>query len=369
MLTISQPSRSFQLAETNVRGAISNGELAPLRGPRKTQALRYESPRYRLVGSSEAMGRVVGLIARLMTTDATVLVSGSTGTGKELVARALHANSPRRDRPLVTVNCATLQPTLLESELFGHERGAFTGADKAKTGLFEAAEGGTLFLDEIGELPVSLQAKLLRVLEDGHYRRVGSTVERRADVRVIAATNRRLEDEVEDGRFRADLFYRIGGFTIPLPSLRDHRADIPELVEHFLATRQPGVVRYNVRLDALEAMVRYDWPGNVRELANGLEWAQLLAEGETITAADLPEALTQGSALSPHPCWIGGPGELKMVVRVHVRDVLTQTGGNKVQAAKVLGVSRRTLYRLIAKFGLSSGFAALLPTAAQTQRQ
>lgn len=352
MLTVRQPTKPFQLAETNTCGTISNGESVPLHAPRATQEVHYESPRYRLVGSSEAIRRVVQSIARLMTTDTTVLVTGSTGTGKELVARALHANSHRRDRSLVTVNCATFHPTLLESDLFGHERGAFTGADKAKAGLFEAAEGGTLFLDEVGEMAVGLQAKLLRVLEDGHFRRVGSTAERRADVRVVAATNRRLEDEIEDGRFRADLFYRLAGFTIPLPSLRDHRGDIPELVEHFLATRQRGA-RHRVRADAMGAMVEYDWPGNVRELANGLERAQILAEGGTITPDDLPEALIQTSTRSPHPWWVGESAELKAVVRGHVRDVLTQTSGNKVRAAKVLGVSRRTLYRLIAKYELS----------------
>src|SRR5262249_51682971 len=229
------------------------------------EQLAYESPRYRLVGSSPAMQRVVQLIEKVAPTDATVLIRGASGTGKELVARALHFNSPRRDRPLVTVNCAALQENLLESELFGHEKGAFTGAVQAKRGLIEVAEGGTLFIDEVGEMLPGLQAKLLRVLEDGHFRRVGSTVEAHADVRVLAATNKQLEEEAKAGRFREALFYRLNVVTIALPPLRERRQDIPELVEHFLATRQVGPARSRIEPEALQALCRYDWPGNVRE--------------------------------------------------------------------------------------------------------
>ena len=193
------------------------------------ERLSYESPRYQMIGSGPAMQRVVQLIEKVAPTDATVLVRGESGTGKELVARALHHNSPRRDRPLVTINCAALQETLLESELFGHEKGAFTGAQQAKPGLIEVAEGGTLFIDEVAEMSPSLQAKLLRVLEDGHYRRVGGTKESHANVRVIAATNKPLEEEQKAGRFREDLFYRLNVVSIDLPPLRDRREDIPAL--------------------------------------------------------------------------------------------------------------------------------------------
>lgn len=314
--------------------------------------IRYESERYRLVGSSPAMQRVVQLLEKVAPTDATVLVRGESGTGKELVARALHYNSPRCDRPLVTLNCAALQETLLESELFGHEKGAFTGAVQAKPGLVEVAEGGTLFIDEIAEMAAGLQAKLLRILESGHYRRVGSVHELHADVRVVAATNKVLEDEQKAGRFREDLYYRLNVVTIPLAPLRERRTDIPELIEHFLASRQLGPLRYRIDPDALAALVRYAWPGNVRELANVLERAQILAEDHLITLDDLPESLIEAP---PGAADAGGdPHHLRDVERRHVQEVLRQEKGNKVQAARVLGISRRALYRLIAKYRLES---------------
>ena len=204
------------------------------------QHLHREEPRHRLVGASPVIKKIAALIEKVAPTDATVLVRGPSGTGKEVVARAIHAGSPRRDSPMVTINCAALQESLLESELFGHEKGAFTGAVAAKPGLVEVAEGGTLFIDEIGEMAVGLQAKLLRVLEDGHFRRVGGTTEQRADVRVVAATNRSLEDEIKSNRFREDLYYRLNVITMRLPPLRERRSDIPELVEYFLTTRQVG---------------------------------------------------------------------------------------------------------------------------------
>jgi DNA-binding NtrC family response regulator len=343
-------TKPFQLAdlEVHVQKAFEKVQLAR-RERQWVQQIAYESPRYRLVGDSPAMRRVVQLIERVAPSDATVLVRGASGTGKELVARALHANSPRAGRPLVTINCAALTEALLESELFGHEKGAFTGAVAAKPGLVEVAEGGTLFIDEIGEMAPALQAKLLRVLEDGHFRRVGGTQEVCADVRVVAATNRRLEDEIKAGRFREDLYYRLNVISITLQPLRERREDVSELVEHFLATRQVGPVRYRVDPEAMAALVRYDWPGNVRELANVIERAQILAEGHLITVDDLPDGLMLGP-----PAGAGEEGgeahNLYQLQRRHVLAVLREAKGNKVHAAKALGISRRALYRLLEKY-------------------
>jgi DNA-binding NtrC family response regulator len=331
--------------EVHIQKAFEKVQLAR-RERQWVEQVGYESSRNRLVGSSPAMKRAVQLLQKVAPTDTTVLVRGASGTGKELVARALHYNSPRRDRPLVTVNCAALQETLLESELFGHEKGAFTGAMQAKLGLVEVAEGGTLFIDEVGEMAPGLQAKLLRVLEDGHYRRVGSIQENRADVRVVAATNRPLEEGIQAGTFREDLYYRLNVVTIQLPLLRGRRQDIPELVEHFLTLRQIGSTRYRIEPDALEALVRYDWPGNVRELANVLERAQILAEDHVITLDDLPESLLASPVSESTRA---DPDHLREMERRHVVAILQRVKGNKVQAAKTLGISRRALYRLIAK--------------------
>jgi DNA-binding NtrC family response regulator len=349
---LTKPVRLAEL-EVHVLKAAEKAQLARRERQWVAHQVRDESPRHQLVGSSPVMRKVAGLIAKVAGTDATVLIRGPSGSGKEVVARALHASSPRRDRPMVTINCAALQESLLESELFGHEKGAFTGAVAAKPGLVEVAEGGTLFIDEIGEMAVGLQAKLLRVLEDGHFRRVGGTAERTADVRVIAATNRRLEDEIRSGRFREDLYYRLNVIAINLPPLAERRQDIPELVEHFLSTRQLGPRRCQVQPEALEALLRYDWPGNVRELANVLERAQILAEGHLITLDDLPESL-----LTHHPAPAQQPADtadLHEAQRRHILNVLHEAHGNKVHAARALGISRRALYRLLEKYGINPG--------------
>ncbi len=345
-------TKPFHFNELDIQIQKAFEKVSLVRRERQwVEHLRFESPRYKMVGSSPGHLRVMQLIEKVAPTDATVLIRGASGTGKELVARAIHYNSPRRDRPLVTVNCAALQETLLESELFGHEKGAFTGAVQAKPGLIEVAEGGTLFVDEIAEMAPGLQAKLLRVLENGNYRRVGSTHEGVANVRIVAATNKNLEDEQKNGRFREDLYYRLNVVAVQLPALRERRQDIPELVRHFLTTRQIGPTPFAITPDALELLQHYDWPGNVRELANVLERAQILAEENTVTVDDLPDNLIDHHA-SGNP---GNPADarrLRDVERRHVAEVLRSENGNKVHTAKVLGISRRALYRLIKKYHL-----------------
>ncbi|MFO0878039.1 MAG: sigma-54 dependent transcriptional regulator [Gemmataceae bacterium] len=345
---LTKPFRLQEL-EVHIQKAYEKVQLAR-REKQWVHQVRNEAPRHNLVGNSPMMRKVQSLIDKVSATEATVLICGPSGTGKEVVARAIHAGSSRRDRPMVTINCAALQESLLESELFGHEKGAFTGAVHAKPGLVEVAEGGTLFIDEIGEMAIGLQAKLLRVLEDGHYRRVGATSELHADIRVVAATNRRLEDEIKAGRFREDLYYRLNVISIHLPPLSERKLDIPDLVEHFLATRPLGPSRYRITPEALDSLIRYDWPGNVRELANVLERAQILAEDHCITVDDLPDNLV---GFHDVPLDEAVPSaNLHQTQRRHVVNILREHHGNKVHAARALGISRRALYRLLDKYGI-----------------
>jgi DNA-binding NtrC family response regulator len=304
-------------------------------------------PAHDMVGQSPAMQEVFRLIKRAGPSDKAILIQGESGTGKELVARALHVHSNRADKPMVVINCAALPESLLESELFGHERGAFTGAIAAKPGLFEVADGGTLFIDEIGELPGSLQAKLLRVLEDGSLRRIGSVQEHRVNVRLLAATNRNLVKEVEASRFREDLFYRINVMSLELPPLRERQGDIPLLVAHFLGTA------WEIEPAAVEAMERYSWPGNVRQLINALERAKILCDSETIRLRDLPREVLSPSASPRSDSTLLTTDDLATIQRGKVVEVLRRESGNKSRAARALGVDRRKLYRLLEKYAIS----------------
>ncbi|TKB82294.1 MAG: sigma-54-dependent Fis family transcriptional regulator [Nitrospira sp.] len=314
-----------------------------------------------LVGSSPAMLDVYKLVARVSESRSTVLLQGESGTGKELIARAIHANSPRRDKPFIPVNCGALPDTLLESEMFGHEKGAFTGAVGLKAGLFEAATGGTLFLDEIGELGPALQVKLLRVMQDQEVRRVGGTTSVKVDVRIIAATNRDLEQLVKEDKFRDDLFYRLNVVRITLPSLVDRKEDIPMLAHHFLQ-KYVGGTPSGVRGFLPETMAllkEYRWPGNVRELENAVERAVSLSHGPLVTPDDLPESIRTAAPLEAKAASASEGDEvcltLEEVEKRHLIRVLKEMRGNKVKAAKILGIDRRTLYRMAERFGLDLG--------------
>jgi DNA-binding NtrC family response regulator len=307
--------------------------------------LQRSQPSSEILGRSAAIQEVLRLIERAGPTDKAILIQGESGTGKELVARALHRLSKRADKPLVIINCAALPETLLESELFGHEKGSFTGAVSTKQGLFELADGGTLMIDEIGEMPGSLQAKLLRVLEDGSFRRVGSLKECRVDVRLLAATNRSMAEEVKVGRFREDLFYRINVMSMELPPLRKRTGDVPLLVAKFLGPH------WEIEPEAMQALEAYPWPGNIRQLINVIERAKILAEGTLVRLQDLPNEV-RSPAQEKHS-FNGHTDKLEEIERAHVVDVLEREQGNKARAARALGINRRSLYRLLEKYGIS----------------
>jgi len=302
-----------------------------------------------IVTQDPAMRAVLEMLVKIAPTDSAVLIQGESGTGKELVANAIHQRSRRRDGPFVVINCGALQETVLESELFGHEKGAFTGAVAAKPGLFELADGGTLFLDEIGEVSPAMQVRLLRVIETGRFFRVGGVRERIVDVRILSATNKDLRKVVEAGTFRQDLFYRVAMITVSLPPLRDRRGDIPPLVQHILE-QQVALGRKTVSPEALDLLTAYPWPGNVRELQHVIRRALILAPTDRIGPEDLPLDLrVRPGLLAPAaPALPAGPlTTLQELERQHIVRVLTEMKGHRGRAAEILGIDPKTLYRKI----------------------
>ena len=308
-----------------------------------------------IVATTPPMMRVFDLVNQVAASNATVLILGESGTGKELVAKAIHGLSHRRGRPFVALNCAALSEGLLDSELFGHEKGAFTGAAAAREGRFEFADKGTLFLDEVGDMPLPVQVKLLRVIQERTITRVGSNEPIEVDVRLIAATHKNLEQEVRRGTFREDLYWRLKVVSVHVPPLRDHKGDVPILIERFVAefARRHGRPAKAISPDALRLLLQYDWPGNVRELQNVVESMVLLSQGETLGVESVPRELHEsrpGTALVAVDTLDGMT--LKRVERELIRLNLEKFEGNRARAAKALGISERTLYRKIKEYGV-----------------
>jgi two-component system, NtrC family, response regulator AtoC len=316
-----------------------------------------ETQLHGIVGSSAKIQDVLRMVSRLKDTRTPVLITGESGTGKELVARAVHFRGSFANRPFVAVDCGSLVPTLIESELFGYEKGAFTGALKSRTGLFQSADGGTIFLDEIGELPLEMQAKLLRVLQEKEVRPVGSNVRTKVDVRVIAATNRDLETEYRNGTFRKDLYFRLNVVTVHVPALRERRSDIPMLAHWFLERCAPGS-SVQVTNAAMKSLLQYDWPGNVRELENCIERAVALGNQQRIDIDDLPPAIASMLAATEVPVTASSDGysttDLEDIERTTIERVFQQVKGDKALAGKMLGISRATLYRKLKRYNIGS---------------
>jgi DNA-binding NtrC family response regulator len=317
----------------------------------KDELIRNTAPG-EIVFVSSKYRAVYDMTLQVAESEANILIQGESGTGKELIARAIHFNSARRDQRYLTINCAALSDTLLESQLFGHLRGAFTGAATAQKGLLEAADGGTLFLDEIGDTSLTLQAKLLRVIQEREFIPVGATVTKRTDIRIVAATNKDLEREVRAGRFREDLYYRLNVITIHPPPLRERKEDVEPLTRHFLAKFSLRMKKQvdSITADALRLLEEYHWPGNIRELENIVERAVILAKGSRITADLLPIQRSDSASL---PLSAAGKDSLENVERSHIIWVLKKTGYHKSRTAEILGVTRKTLDRKIAEYALT----------------
>jgi two-component system response regulator AtoC len=318
--------------------------------------LRKDINRYfrfpNIIGESAAMKKVFSLIEKVAVSDSTVLILGESGTGKELVATAIHYQSSRKDKPLIKINCAVLPETLIESELFGHEKGAFTGAIRRRPGRFELANGGTIFLDEIGDLPLSTQIRLLRVIQEKTFERVGGTDTLHVDVRVLTATNKNLENEIKTGRFREDLYYRLNVIPILIPPLRERKEDIPALVDFALGKCRNGMSK-NLRVskDAMTVLMQYDYPGNVRELENIVEWGATLTASDSIEKDALPSVIFKKSENSGSLSLAQVAAEAE---KDHIIHILKIAQGNKTKAAELLGISRKTLWGKITTYGLKA---------------
>ncbi len=350
---IAKAARAHDLERQNVHVSLTDGDRPPL------------------VGESPSMRAIYDIVAKVADSPSTVLVTGESGTGKELIAKAVHRGSSRRDKPLIKVNCAAIPKDLVESELFGHERGAFTGAVGSKPGRFELADGGTLFLDEIGEVPVEIQVKLLRAIQESEFERVGGIKTLQVDVRLIAATNRDLKALIAEGRFREDLYYRLAVVPVALPPLRDRREDIPLLVRHFIQKydERLGKRVEGIEPEAMELLLGYSWPGNIRELENLMERSVLFADGPLIQASSLPDSLRERGPQPPVPIAAVGPlgaiaapsgASMKEIVRQAQADLereligraLEETAGNVTRAAKRLQISRKSLQVKMKELGL-----------------
>jgi DNA-binding NtrC family response regulator len=308
---------------------------------------------HEMVGESDTFRRVIEIAAKVAPTESTVLIQGPSGTGKELIANFIYKNSLRADSPFVTLNCASIPDTLIESELFGYEKGAFTDARVMKPGIVEIADKGTLFLDEIGDISPVVQPKILRFIQSGEFRRVGGNASLTADVRILSATNKNLKEEVREGRFREDLLYRLNVITIEIPPLRDRKPDIPLLVASFLSNRMKTKMKTSISPRAMEVLIDYDWPGNIRELENVIERAAILCRNGVIEPEDLslpnaPMALPSGAGRSDQK--IGTALPIKEIERFHIEGVLRSFRGNKAESAKVLGISLKTLYTKIQQY-------------------
>ena len=362
----------FDRNHLQVMAAVASIASLALENVRRWEGLHEENRRLRseinlehsMVGASARMQEILQVIQRVAPTTSTVLIQGESGTGKELVARAIHRNSPRSEQNFVAINCAALTETLLESEMFGHEKGAFTGAVGQKKGKIEVADKGTLFLDEISELALGLQAKLLRVLQEREFERVGGTKPLKVDVRLIAATNKSLADAVQEGRFRGDLYYRLNVVSLTMPPLRERREDIPALARCFLEkiSKKTNSRRKELSPEALAALMQYDWPGNVRELENAVERALVLGPADIVLEEDLPEAVLE-TALPAIPDKAKYLGAVKESKKQLVLQALDQAKGHYVEAAKILGIHPNSLLRLIRNLGLKSGAKGNQPAA------
>ena len=343
----------FDVLRLSLERALDHTRLATENQELRRRLTHQESP---IVGRSQVIRELVEMVETVAPTEATVLITGESGTGKELVARAIQSSSLRKDKPFVTINCAALAENLLESELFGHEKGAFTGADRRREGRFVQADKGTLFLDEIGEMPLSLQAKLLRVLQQGEVQRVGSDEPLTVDVRVIAATNRILADEVGAGRFREDLFYRLNVIGLEVPPLRARQEDIPLLAASFLdrhATANRKTLK-GFTPQAMDALLRYSWPGNVRELENAVERAVILTTTDYVTERALPLTVQNAPPAAEDDLSALGSMSLEDVEKKAIEATLRETEDNKSEAARRLGITRATLHSKLKKYGLES---------------